>query len=129
VAEQGGGSFKGRKELLNMGEPTHMKSGATWQKVVVRAYLVSLGLAVLITVLTTLLLVDTTDCGSVERGLLVIAATTALVFLASVVVVGVRVWKGMAGAAGRWGVVVGYGAILIATFAMITCGLIVVFNC
>ena len=37
-----------------MGESTQMKSGATWRKVVVRAYLVSLGLAVLITVLTTL---------------------------------------------------------------------------
>jgi hypothetical protein len=129
VAEQGGGSFKGRRKLLKMGESTQMKSGTTWQKVVVRAYLVSLGLAVLITALTTLLLVDTTDCGSVERGLLVIAATTALVFLASVVVVGVRLWKSMPGAAGCWGVMVGYGAMLVATFGMMTCGLIVVFNC
>jgi hypothetical protein len=111
-----------------MGESTQMRSGATW-RTVVRAYLVSLGLAVLITVFTTLLLVDTTDCRSVERGLLVMNATTAVVFLASVVVVGVRVWKDMPGAAERWGIVVGYGAMLIATFVVLACGLMVVFNC
>jgi len=112
-----------------MGESTQMKSGATWRRVVVRAYLVSLGLAVLITVLVPILLMDTTDCGSVERGLLVMGATTAVVFLASVVVVGVRVWKDMPGAVERWGIVVGYGAMLLATFVVITCGLMVVFNC
>lgn len=112
-----------------MGESTQTKSGATWRRVVVRAYLVSLGLAVLITVLTTLLLVDTTDCRSVEQGLMVMAGTTAVVFLASVVVVGVRVSKDMPGAAERWGIVVGYGAMLVATFVVITCGLMVVFNC
>jgi tryptophan-rich sensory protein len=112
-----------------MGESTQMKSGATWRKVVVRAYLVSLGLAVLVIVLTTLL-IDTSDCyGSVERGLLVMLATMVVVLLASVVVVGRRVWKDMPGAAERWGIVIGYGAMLIATFVVIACGLMVVFNC
>ena len=112
-----------------MGESTQTKSGATWRKVVVRAYLVSLGLAVLITVLTTLLLVDTTDCGSVERGLLVMTATTAVVFLASVAVVGVGVWKAIPGVAERMAIVVGYGVMMLASFVVMTCGLMMVFNC
>jgi Mn2+/Fe2+ NRAMP family transporter len=112
-----------------MGESTQMKSGATWRKVVVRAYLVSLGLAVLITVLTTLLLVDASDCRSVERGLLVMSATTAVLFLASVVVVGVRVWKDMPGVAERLAIVVGYGVMMLASYIVIACGLMVIFNC
>ena len=112
-----------------MGESTQMKSGATWRKVVVRAYLVSLGLAVLITVLTSLLLMDTTDCRSVERGLLVMAATTSVVFLASVAVVGVRVWKAIPTVAERLAIMVGYGAMMLASFVAISCGLMVVFNC
>jgi hypothetical protein len=112
-----------------MGESTQMKSGATWRKAVVRAYLVSLGLAVLITVLTTLLLVDAGDCGSVERGLAVMGGTTAVVFLASVAVVGVGVWKAIPGVAERLAIVVGYGAMVLASFVVISCGLMVVFNC
>jgi len=112
-----------------MGESTQMKSGATWRKVVVRAYLVSLGLAVLITVLTIIFLVDTTDCGSVERGLMVLGGTTAVLFLVSVAVVGVRVWKAIPTIAERLAVVVGYGAMMLATFGTIACGLMVVFNC
>jgi hypothetical protein len=112
-----------------MGESTQMKSGATWRRVLVRAYLVSLGLAVLITVLTILLLVDASDCGSVERGLLVMTSTTAVLFLASIVVVGVRVWRAIPGVAERLAIVVGYGAMMLASFVVITCGLMVVFNC
>jgi hypothetical protein len=129
AAKQCTSSRQVRREFPKMGESTEVKPGATWRQVVVRAYLISLGLAVLITVLTTLLLVDTTDCGSVERGLLVMAATTAVVFLASVVVVGVRVWKAIPGTAERLAIVVGYGAMLLASFVVITCGLMVVFNC
>jgi len=112
-----------------MGESTQMKSGATWRRVVVRAYLVSLGLAVLVIVLTTLLM-DTSDCyGSVQRGLLVMFATMVVVLLASVVVVGVRVWKAIPTLAERLAIVVGYGAMMLASFVVITCGLMVVFNC
>ena len=112
-----------------MGESTQMESGATWRKVVVRAYLVSLGLAVLVIVLTTLL-IDTSDCyGSVQRGLLVMFATMVVVLLASVVVVGVRVWKAIPTLAERLAIVVGYGAMMLASFVVITCGLMVVFNC
>jgi hypothetical protein len=112
-----------------MGESTQMKSGATWRKVVVRAYLVSLGLALLITVLTIIFLVDGSDCRSVERGLAVMGGTTAVLFLASVVVVGARVWKAIPGVAERLAIVVGYGAMMLASFVVISCGLMVVFNC
>ena len=112
-----------------MGESTQMESGATWRKVVVRAYLVSLGLAVLITLLTAVFLMDASDCRSVERGLLVMDAATAVLFLASVVVVGSRVWKEVPGIAERLGIVVAYGLLMLASFVVISCGLMVVFNC
>jgi hypothetical protein len=83
----------------------------------------------LVIVLTTLLM-DTSDCyGSVQRGLLVMFATMVVVFLASVTVVGARVWKAIPTLAERLAIVVGYGAMLIATFVVIACGLMVVFNC
>ena len=112
-----------------MGESTQMKSGAKWQQLVIRAYLVTMGVTVLITLLTILFLVDASDCGSVERGLMVMFGTTAVLFLASVTVVGVRVWKAIPTVAERLAIVVGYGAMMLASFVVITCGLMVVFNC
>lgn len=112
-----------------MGESTQMKSGARWQPLVMRVYLVTMGMTVLITLLTVTLLVDTQNCGSVERGLMVLAGTTAVLFLASVAVVGVRVWKAIPTVPERLAVVVGYGTMMVASFVVITCGLMVVFNC
>jgi len=113
-----------------MGESTQMKSGAKWQQLVIRAYLVTMGVNVLITLLTMIFFVDASDCyGSVEPGLMVVSGTTAVLSLASVAVVGVRVWKAIPGVAERLAVVVGYGAMLLATFVVISCGLMVVFNC
>jgi hypothetical protein len=112
-----------------MGESTQTKSGAKWRQLVIRAYLVTMGVTVLITLLTIIFLVDTHSCSSVERGLMVLAGTTAVVFLASVAVVGVGVWKVIPSVAERLAVVVGYGAMMLATFGTIACGLMVVFNC
>jgi hypothetical protein len=112
-----------------MAESTEMKPGAKWRQLVIRAYLVTMGVTVLITLLTIILLVDTRNCGSVERGLLVVGGTTAVLFLASVAVVGVGVWRAIPGVAERLAIVVGYGAMMLASFVVLTCGLMVVFNC
>jgi hypothetical protein len=112
-----------------MGESTQMKSGVEWRPLVIRAYLVTMGVNVLITVLTIIFLVDTHDCRSVERGLMVVGGTAAVLFLTSVAVVGSRVWKAIPTVAERLAVVVGYGAMMLASLAVFTCGLMVVFNC
>ena len=69
-----------------------MKPGAKWRQLVIRAYLVTMGVTVLITLLTILFLVDTHSCRSVTRALAGLGGTTAVVFLASVAVVGVGAW-------------------------------------
>jgi hypothetical protein len=112
-----------------MGESMQTKQGATWRPLVIRGYLVTMGVTVLITLLTAIFLVDARDCGSVERGLMVLGGTTVALVLASVVVVGVRVWKAAPTVAERLAVVVAYGVMMLASFVVITCGLMVVFNC
>jgi hypothetical protein len=112
-----------------MAESMKEKPGAKWRQLVIRAYLLTMGVTVLITVLTIIFLVDTHNCGSVERGLMVLGGTTAVLFLASVAVVGVRAWKAVPGIAERLTVVVGYGAMMLASYVVIACGLMVVFNC
>jgi len=112
-----------------MGESTQMKSGAKWRQLVIGAYLVTMGVTVLIALLTMIFLVDASDCRSVERGLMVVCGTTAVLSLASVAVVGVGVWKAIPGVAERLAIVVGYGAMMLTSFVVITCGLMVVFNC
>lgn len=112
-----------------MGESTRVNTGANWRRLVIRAYLVTMGLTALITLLAILLLVDTHSCSSVTRGLMVLAATTGVVFLASIAVVGVGVWKAIPGIAERFAIVVGYGATMLASYVVVTCGLMLVFNC
>jgi hypothetical protein len=112
-----------------MGESMQRKSGAKWQRLIIRAYLVTMGVTVLITLFIAVFLVDTRTCSSVERGLMWMGGTTAMLFLASVAVVGVRVWKSVPPIPERLGVVVGYGAMVVVSFVIINCGLLVVFNC
>jgi hypothetical protein len=112
-----------------MGKSTEMNPGAKGLKLVVRAYLVTLGVTVLITLLTIIILVDTHSCSSVSRALAVLGATTAVVFLASVAVVGVGAWKVIPAVADRLAIVVVYGVMMLASYVVITCGLMVVFNC
>ena len=112
-----------------MGESTQMKPGAKWRQLVIRAYLVTMGVTVVITLLTIVFLVDTHNCSSVSRALAVLAGTTAVVFLASVAVVGVGVWKAIPTVAERLAIVIGYGVMMLASYGVITCGLMVAFNC
>lgn len=112
-----------------MAEPTEMNTGANAMQLVVRAYLVTMGVTVLITLLTIIFLVDTHSCSSVSRALAVLGGTTAVVFLASVAVVGVRAWKVIPVVADRLGTVVVYGVMMLASYVVMTCGLMVLFNC
>jgi hypothetical protein len=88
-----------------------------------------MGVTVLVTLLTIILFVDTSSCGSVERGLMVLAATTGVVFLVSAVVVGAGAWKAIPGGAERWAIIAGYVMMMVASYVVLTCGLMVLFNC
>jgi hypothetical protein len=112
-----------------MEESTQTKPDAKWRQLVIRTYLVTLAVIVLITLLTIIFLVDTQSCSSVSRALAVLAGTTAAVSLISVAVVAVGVWKAIPTVAERLATVIGYGMMMLATFGILTCGLMVVFNC
>ena len=106
-----------------------MDARAQGLRLAIRAYLITLVLTILITLLTILLLVDTHSCSAVTRALALLAGTTALLFLASVALVGVRAWKVVPGTSDRVAIVFVYGALLLVSYVVITCGLMVVFNC
>jgi hypothetical protein len=112
-----------------MDKSTITNTAAKRLRLVIRAYLVTMGVTVLITLLITILLVDTHSCSSVGRGLAVLGGTTAVVCLASIAVVGVRAWKILSGIADRLAIVVVYGVIMLVSYVVFTCGLMVVFNC
>jgi hypothetical protein len=88
-----------------------------------------MGVTVFITLLAIILLVDTHSCSSMSRALSVLGGTTAVVFLASVAVVGVGAWRVIPGVAARLAIVLVYGVIMLASYVVVTCGLMVVFNC
>ena len=112
-----------------MGESAKVDIGAKGLQLVIRAYLVTMGVTVLITLLTIIILVDTHSCSSVGRALVVLAGTTAAVFLTSVAVVGVGAWKVIPGVADRLVILVVYGVMMLASYVVFTCGLMVLFNC
>lgn len=112
-----------------MGEPTQPNSGALWRKLVLPAYLITMAVAVVITLLTIVFLVDTRSCRSVSRGLAGLAGAMAVVFVVSGVVVGVRAQKALPVFAERSVIVVGYGVLLLVSYVVITCGMMVLLNC
>ena len=112
-----------------MTESTEMSADAKGLRLAIRAYLVTLAVTVLITLLTILILVDTQSCSSVSRGLAVQGVATAVVFLVSIVVVGVRLGKAVPSVVARLALVAAYGVVMLASYGVITCGLMVAFNC
>jgi hypothetical protein len=112
-----------------VGEDANTNAQAQSLRLVTRAYLTTMGATVLIALLTILLLVDTHSCSSVSRGLAALGGTTAVVFLASIALVGVRAWKVLPGTSDRLASVVVYGVLMLVSWVVFTCGLMVVFNC
>ena len=93
------------------------------------AYIVAIGAACLFITFASMVFIDTTKCGAVSRALPVLWITIAVVFLASVVVVGVKARKIIPGVAGRRAIVAVYGVVMLASFVVIAFGLLVAFNC
>jgi hypothetical protein len=112
-----------------MGNSAKTHTGAKGLRLAIGAYLVTIGVTILITLIITFFLMDTHSCSSVSRALTVLAGTNAGLFLASVGVVGIGAWKAIPGVADRLAIILGYAAMMLATYVVFTCGLMVVFNC
>ncbi|MCP4168881.1 MAG: hypothetical protein GY759_23705 [Chloroflexi bacterium] len=97
---------------------------------VVGAYIVTMGVAVLIvTIAIMILLMGTHGCSTMGRALLVLWITIAAVFLASAVVVRVAAWKIIPSSAGRLAIMATYGVAMLVSYVVIAFGLMVAFNC
>jgi len=106
-----------------------MNAPARGVLLVVGACMVTACLACSIITFASMVFIDTTKCGAVSRALPVLWITIAVVFLASVVVVGVKARKIIPGVAGRRAIVAVYGVVMLASFVVIAFGLLVAFNC
>ena len=80
-------------------------------------------------VITSVLFIDTTNCGSVSRGLPVLWGLTALVFFISVIVVRLIAWRILGSNTGRWVSVVIYAVLMLVNFVFIAFAILVLFNC
>jgi len=96
---------------------------------VIGAYIVTFGITICIIVLAVATFIDTTSCGAVSRALPVLWGTVAVVFLASVIAVGILAWKIIPSLAGRLVVMAVYGVAMLVGYVGIAFGLLVAFNC
>ena len=106
-----------------------MSAGAKGGLLVVGAYIVAVLAAILIITISLMFLVDTHRCNAMGQALLTLWGTTAAVFFASVVVVGVIAWKIIPSTAGRLVVMGVHGVLLLVTYIGIAFGLLLAFNC
>ena len=107
----------------------NLSTGTKGVLLVVGAYIVTFGVAILIITISLTFLIDTHRCNSMGQALLALWGTTAAVFLVSGIVVGVVAWKIIPSLAGRLVVVGVYGVSLLITYIGIAFGLLVAFNC
>lgn len=97
---------------------------------VVGTYIVTMVVTIIIIVLAIMiLLMGSYSCSDMGRALLVLWATIAVVFFASVAVAGVAIWKAVQSTVGRLTIVVAYGLAMLVSFVVVAFGLMVLFNC
>ena len=107
-----------------------MNTRAKGVLLVVGAYFATMAISVfIIAIAFIIILMGSYSCNAISQAMLVLWGTIAVVFLASVAVVGVVAWKMVESVAGRLAIVAVYGVLLLASFVVIAFGLMVVFNC
>jgi hypothetical protein len=106
-----------------------MNANAKSLTLVVGAYVVTMGVAVFIIAFAIMILMGTTHCSTMSQALMALGSTIAMVFLTSIIVVGVAVWKIYPSFAGRLVIMAVYGAAMLVSYVVIAFGLLVVFNC
>jgi len=107
----------------------NLSTGTKGVLLVVGAYIVTFGVAILIITISLTFLIDTHKCSALGTSLLALWGTIAVVFLVSGIVVGVVAWKIIPSTAGRLITVAVHGGSLLITYVGIAFGLLVAFNC
>jgi hypothetical protein len=95
---------------------------------VVGAYIITMGVTI-VAAFMTMLLIAPHDCSGYSRAIGGLWGMLALMFLASVAVVGVVAWKVIPGVVGRLVIVATHGVVTFATYVIIAFGVMVIFNC
>lgn len=96
---------------------------------VVGPYVVTIAVVALILVLAITILAKPYDCSTLNRAVVALWLTIAMLFFASVAVVRIVARKVILSIAGRRVVVVTYGVVMLASYVVIALGLMVAFNC
>jgi hypothetical protein len=120
-------SFDDEKAVADMSNK--MNTGTKGVLLVICAHIIAFGVAICIIVLATALFIDTTSCGALGRALPVLWGIIAVVFLTSVIVVGILAWKIVPNLTGRLVIMVVYGVAMLVSYVGIAFGLMVAFNC
>jgi hypothetical protein len=105
-----------------------MKAVIKGALLVVGGYMITMGVTVVAS-FVTMLLIDPHDCSGYGRAIGGLWGMLAVMFLASVAVVGVVAWKIIPGVVGRLVIVATHGAATLASYVIIAFGLMVIFNC
>ena len=92
-------------------------------------YALTMCVSALIISLTIMVLLEPHSCGAVGRALLLLWGMTAALFLASVLVVIVLVWRTVQKKTSRVAIAAVYGTLMLASFILIAFGQMVLFNC
>lgn len=95
----------------------------------VATFFITFGTALCIIVFAIVSLVDTTKCSEMGTALAALMITIAVLFLASVVVVGLVSRKLFPKTSGCLAAVIGYGIVLFMSYLCVGFGLLVAFNC
>jgi hypothetical protein len=93
------------------------------------AYGLTMGIAIFITACVIVSLLGTTNCSSFSNALAALLITFAVLFLTSIVVVGVVTWRIFPERGSRWAVFLVHGILLLGSFMFMAFVLLVLFNC
>jgi hypothetical protein len=108
-----------------------MNPNAKMLTLMVGGYVFTIGLAVIIIALAIVILIslEVTNCSTMSQAMLGLWMILALVFLTSLILIGVVAWKIYSGFGGRLAVLAVYGIAMLMSFACFAFGLMVLFNC
>ena len=95
----------------------------------VGAYVVTIAAAAFIILLTIITLTEPYNCSTMNRAVVILWVVVAVLFVASVAVVGIVARKIIPSGAGRLAVVVIHGMVMLASYVVLAFGLLVAFEC
>ena len=109
--------------------PNNLSTGIKGVLLVIGTAIVTVIAAILIIVLSTMFLIDASNCYALGPSLVALWCSTAAVFLVSGIVVKIVAWKITTDTAGRLVTVIIYGVVMLVTYAIIAFGILLAFDC